>query len=75
MARTDTPRPVKPLQVILLGLFSNPPVPQNPANRGCDAAPADNSHRAYTLLVNAHEANHKYNDGTDMLHNDGGVCN
>lgn len=75
MARTDTPRPVEALQVILLGLLSNPPIPKEPANRGCDAAPGDHSHGAHTLLVDAHEADDKYDDGTDVLHNDSRVCN
>lgn len=65
---------MKTLQVIiLLRLLAHPPIPEEPANRGGDTAPANDSHRADALLVNADEAYHKDYDSAYMLDNDGRV--
>lgn len=65
---------MKTLQVIiLLRLFAYPPIPEEPANRGGNTAPANDSHRTDALLMNADEAYHEDYDSAYMLDNDGRV--
>lgn len=59
--------------IVLLCLLANPPIPQEPADGSCNAAPANNSHWTHALLVDAYKAYHEYDDGTDVLDNDGRV--
>lgn len=73
MPGVDASRPIKTLQILGFGLLSHPPIPQDPANRCCDTAPADYGYWAHTLLVDSDEAHDEYDDGAHMLDNDRGV--
>lgn len=71
---TNTPRSMKTLQIIvLLRLLAHPPIPEEPANRGGNAAPANDSHGTDALLMNANEAYHEDYDSAHMLYNDSRV--
>lgn len=59
--------------VILLRLLSHPPIPEKPAHRGSNTAPANDGHGTYALLMNADEAYHEDDDSAHMLDNDGRV--
>ena len=67
-AYTLGPREATP--VILLALLPNPPVPQQPADQGCEAAPSNDRDRAKPLLEDANETHDEYDDRADVLHND-----
>lgn len=58
---------------IALRLLGYPPVAKQPAEESGEAAPADNGHGAHALLEYADEADDEDDDGTDVLHDDGGV--
>jgi hypothetical protein len=56
------------------GLFlADPRVPENPAEHGEGARPADDGDGGDTLLNDANEAADEDGDGADVLHDDGGI--
>lgn len=54
-------------------ILCDPVVPDYPAKDGADTPATDNSYRIDTLLENDSKAADEYNDGADMLYDDGEI--
>lgn len=59
--------------VLLVLLLGYPALPEDPADKGGEAAPADDRHGRHALVVYAHEADDEDGHGADVLEDDGGV--
>lgn len=69
----QTPGPPNAIFFSPLTLLANPKVPYQPADRGSEAAPSNYRHGAGALLEDAHKADDEYNDGANMLDDDGRI--
>ena len=53
--------------------MTDPPVPDQPAYKGCEATPSGDGDGGHALLKYADEAGDEYGHGTHLLQYDGGV--
>jgi hypothetical protein len=67
------PRPDHAVHGAVIAIFPNPPIPEHPADKRSEAAPANNGHGADSFLEDANEADDEYDDGADVLDNHGRV--
>jgi hypothetical protein len=56
-----------------VALLSDPPIPQEPAEERREAAPSHDGNGADALLEDPNETDHEYDDGADVLDDDGGI--
>lgn len=71
----DASRPGDAIRAALSALLPHPPIPEQPADEGREAAQPHHGHGADAFSENADEADDKDDDGADVLDDDGGIGN